>query len=51
MSGAPFDMTLNGTVSAPWPLDRSGTIQEAVVLTLHVHSRAPVTARFPELAA
>jgi len=45
-----FAMTLNGTVAVPWPLDRSGTIHDALDLTLHVHSRAPVTARLPEPA-
>jgi hypothetical protein len=45
-----FAMTLNGTVAVPWPLDRSGTIHDALDLMLHVHSRAPVTARLPEPA-
>ena len=48
--GVPFAVTLNGTVAAPWPLDRSGTIHDAVELMPHVHSRAPVTARLPEPA-
>ena len=48
--GVPFAVTLNGTVAAPWPLDRSGTTQDAVELMVHVHSRAPATARLPEPA-
>ena len=48
--GVPFAVMVNGTVDAPWPLDRAGTIQGAVGLMLHVHSRAPVTARLPDPA-
>jgi len=48
--GVPFAVTVKGTLDAPWPLNRSGTIQGAVELMLHVHSRAPVTATLPEPA-
>jgi hypothetical protein len=49
-SGVPLALTLNGIVAEPWPLDRSGAIQDAVDVMLHVHSRAPSTARLPEPA-
>ena len=46
--GVPFAVTRNGTLAAPSPLDRSGTIHDATLRMLQVHSRVAVMATFAE---
>jgi hypothetical protein len=46
--GVSFAVTLKGRLASPWPLDRSGTSQDASELIVQLHSRALVTAMVPE---